>query len=151
MISGCEDRQTSADVTNVDAFSLPDPAGRAGGACTSALLKVLYYMSRSNATLSFVDVLMNMRGILSEESFSQIPQLTSSRPLNVSDAFYIVPPSSTGTKRALLIGINYVGQKGELSGCHNDVLNMKEYLIEVLGFKEKNIVSQWAVAIIMLV
>ena len=39
MISGCEDSQTSADVSNVSAFSLPDPNGRAGGACTSALLK----------------------------------------------------------------------------------------------------------------
>jgi hypothetical protein len=28
MISGCEDHQTSADVSNVAAFQLPDPAGR---------------------------------------------------------------------------------------------------------------------------
>ena len=27
MISGCEDTQTSADVSNVQSFSLPDPAG----------------------------------------------------------------------------------------------------------------------------
>lgn len=39
MISGCEDKQTSADVSNVSSFSLPNPNGRAGGACTSALLK----------------------------------------------------------------------------------------------------------------
>jgi hypothetical protein len=39
MISGCEDAQTSADVSNVRDFSLPDPNGKAGGACTSALLK----------------------------------------------------------------------------------------------------------------
>ena len=38
MISGCEDSQTSADVSNVSQFSLPDPQGKAGGACTSALL-----------------------------------------------------------------------------------------------------------------
>jgi hypothetical protein len=25
-----------------------------------------------------------------------------------------------------MVGINYVGQNGELSGCHNDVLNMKK-------------------------
>ena len=42
MISGCEDSQTSADVSNVSEFSLPDPAGRAGGACTSTLLNILY-------------------------------------------------------------------------------------------------------------
>ncbi len=34
MISGCEDSQTSADVSSVADFRLPDPAGRAGGACT---------------------------------------------------------------------------------------------------------------------
>jgi hypothetical protein len=32
MISGCEDKQTSADVSNVHSFQLPDPAGQAGGA-----------------------------------------------------------------------------------------------------------------------
>eukprot|EP00970_Alexandrium_tamarense_P012330 scaffold2857_cov275-Alexandrium_tamarense.AAC.3 len=42
MISGCADHQTSADVSNVSSFQLPDPAGRAGGALTSTLLKVLY-------------------------------------------------------------------------------------------------------------
>jgi len=42
MISGCEDSQTSADVSNVSSFSLPDPNGRAGGACTSALLKGMW-------------------------------------------------------------------------------------------------------------
>lgn len=27
MISGCQDKQTSADVSNVSSFQLPDPAG----------------------------------------------------------------------------------------------------------------------------
>ena len=43
MFSGCRDSQTSADLTNVDAlFRGPQPAGRsaAGGACTTAFLKV---------------------------------------------------------------------------------------------------------------
>ncbi len=39
------------------------------------------------------------------------------------------------TKRALLIGINYFGQNGQLSGCHNDVDNMKNYL-KSCGFTE---------------
>jgi len=30
MISGCQDSQTSADVSNVATFQLPDPNGRAG-------------------------------------------------------------------------------------------------------------------------
>jgi hypothetical protein len=29
---------------------------------------------------------------------------------------------------------------GELSGCHNDVLNMKKYIMDVHGFEEDNIV-----------
>jgi hypothetical protein len=32
---------------------------------------------------------------------------------------HIVPPGSTGRRRAVLIGINYTGQQGQLSGCHN--------------------------------
>ena len=59
--------------------------------------------------------------------------------MDVSQKFYIVPPNCQGTKRAVLIGINYVNQQGELSGCHNDCLNMKDYIMNVWGFKEENI------------
>ena len=41
-----------------------------------------------------------------------------------------------GKSRALLIGINYVGQKGELRGCHADVKNVKAYLESTGLFKE---------------
>jgi hypothetical protein len=41
-------------------------------------------------------------------------------------------------KKALLIGINYIGQNGELRGCINDTNNIKVILVK-LGFKEKNI------------
>ena len=61
-----------------------------------------------------------MREILAKSKYSQVPQLTSSRQLDVHSPFEIVPAGSTGTKRAVMIGINYVGQQGELSGCHND-------------------------------
>ena len=37
----------------------------------------------------------------------------------------------------LTVGINYVGQQGQLSGCHNDVGNIKKYLIEHQGFREQ--------------
>ena len=53
---------------------------------------------------------------------------------------HIVPPGSTGRRRALLIGINYVGQQGQLSGCHNDVNNIKRYLIREQGFNESEMV-----------
>ena len=40
-----------------------------------------------------------------------------------------------GNKKALLIGINYFGQRGELRGCINDVNNIKS-LIQSRGFMD---------------
>lgn len=140
MISGCQDVQTSADVSNVSTFRLPDPAGKAGGACTSALLKVLYeeHCAPTN-DLTFVEVLTDMRDILDSKGFSQIPQLSSSMDIDVNENFGFGGDGEGAVKRALLIGINYVGQNGELSGCHNDVLNIKEYIMDIHGFQEENI------------
>ncbi|CAB9516074.1 Metacaspase-1 [Seminavis robusta] len=139
LISGCRDEQTSADVSNVADFKLPDPSGKAGGACTSAMLQVLYAdHTDTSEDLTFEEVILKIRDNLSE-NFSQIPQLSSSRNMNVNEKFHIVPDEFEGTKRAVMIGINYVGQDGELSGCHNDVNNMMEYLLEVHGFEHENI------------
>ncbi len=46
----------------------------------------------------------------------------------------------TGRRKALLIGINYFGQKGELRGCINDVKNMSSYLFENFGYKREDMV-----------
>lgn len=54
--------------------------------------------------------------------------MSSSRQLNLDEAFTVGVPAAGGKKRALLIGINYGGQKGELRGCHNDVDSMLKYL-----------------------
>jgi len=140
MISGCQDAQTSADVSNVDGFQLPDPAGREGGACTSSLLKVLYEdASDAKLDLTFVELLTEMRDVLSEKGFDQIPQLTSSVKVDVNEKFGFGGDGDGATKRALLVGINYVGMQGELSGCHNDVINIKDYIMDVHGFLEENI------------
>jgi len=139
MISGCEDKQTSADVSNVGSFKLPDPNGRAGGACTAAFLNVVYADQRKpDDDLSFQDVLTSMREVLSTKAFEQIPQLSSSRAMNIETRFDVTPDDFSGTKRAVLIGINYVGQQGELSGCHNDVLNINDYLKDVHDFEDSN-------------
>jgi hypothetical protein len=107
MISGSEDKQTSADVFNVGTFELPDPAGKAGGACTSTLLKVL---NEHSGSLSWIDLLHRMRDVLSQKGFDQNPQLSASRMLNANDPFEIVPQNTlSGARRAILIGINYVG------------------------------------------
>ena len=80
--------------------------------------------------MSFVHVLDSMREILLTKGYSQIPQLSSSRKLRLAvDTFSVTHPhhSPESTRRALLIGINYVGQTGELRGCHNDVECMKRW------------------------
>ncbi|KNG80239.1 metacaspase-1A, partial [Aspergillus nomiae NRRL 13137] len=46
----------------------------------------------------------------------------------------------TGTRKALLIGINYFNQKGQLRGCINDVKNMSTYLHENFGYPRDNMV-----------
>lgn len=57
---------------------------------------------------------------------------SSMNPIDVNTKFDLVPDTATGTKRAVMIGINYVGDSpGELSGCWNDVLNMKKYIMDV--------------------
>ena len=91
-----------------------------------------------------MDVLRQMRDVLEGRGFEQVPQLTSSRMIDVHDPFAITPTGGSfkyksNTKRALLIGINYTGQKGQLSGCHNDVHNVAKYLMEEEGFRKENV------------
>lgn len=140
MFSGCRDEQTSCDVSNIDEFSLPDPAGRAGGALTSAMLNVLYADEQKlEDDLTYQEVLLKVRETLAE-GYEQIPQLSSSRPMSMAETFDLVPSDCPGTKRAVLVGINYVGSCAELSGCHNDVHNMVKYIKDVHGFEDENIV-----------
>ena len=103
---------------------------------------VLYGAGRGKADtgMTFVQILKKMRTILQSGKYTQIPQLTSSRRLSKSNNFYLVPPTTEGTKRAVLIGINYTGQSGELSGCQNDCQNIRDYLMNVCGLEEDNIV-----------
>jgi len=55
-----------------------------------------------------------MREVLKAGSYQQIPQLSSSRQVDVNQKFEIVPSGCSGRRRAVLIGINYVGQQGEV-------------------------------------
>ena len=112
-ISGCRDSETSADVANVtNTFKLPNPKGKGGGACTSALLEILYENKHeTDEEFSFKDVLMRMRQILHTKDFKQIPQLSSSRQLDIETKFDITHPGYNGKRRAVMIGINYVHEK----------------------------------------
>ncbi|TEB21719.1 hypothetical protein FA13DRAFT_96360 [Coprinellus micaceus] len=59
----------------------------------------------------------------------------------IRNYFKVLPPSPhvcrshcSGRKRAVCIGINYIGQKHELQGCANDARNMREFLIQKYHF-----------------
>lgn len=43
-------------------------------------------------------------------------------------------------RKALLIGINYRNTESELNGCINDVLNIKQILIDKFGYVEEDII-----------
>ncbi|KAI0926150.1 Ca(2+)-dependent cysteine protease [Taiwanofungus camphoratus] len=46
----------------------------------------------------------------------------------------------TGRKKALCIGINYVGQDAELKGCINDAHNVRRFLCSEYGYQDDDIV-----------
>ncbi|KAK0207223.1 caspase domain-containing protein [Armillaria fumosa] len=46
----------------------------------------------------------------------------------------------TGRKKALCIGINYLGQRHELRGCINDARHIRDFLIRFWGYKGEDIV-----------
>lgn len=133
MISSSEDHQQSEEAYNTGSFELPNPAGKQGGACTSAFLQQQYENGNQQ---TWVETLQQMRAVLKGMGFQQSPTLSSSRRIRAESPMQIVPPGS-GRRRALLIGINYVGQKGELKACHNDCNNVREYLENVHGFRQE--------------
>jgi len=79
-ISGCLDIQTSAD-----AYGL-EKAGEFSGAMTSSLL---YALEKNNYTITCIELLNEMRNYLQTKSFSQIPQLCSSKPIKDKTYFCI--------------------------------------------------------------
>jgi len=96
----------------------------------------VYHELTVNITLHICSFLIIFSG------FDQVPQLTSSRLIDVNEPLTIINKTNPvyGTRRAVLIGICYCGQDGELSGCHNDVHQIKKYLMETQGFEEQNMI-----------
>ncbi|CAI4219307.1 unnamed protein product [Parascedosporium putredinis] len=60
----------------------------------------------------------------------------SRRPSNYSYQY----SNCTGKRKALLIGINYFRQKGELRGCINDVRNLSAFLMNKNRFRREDMV-----------
>jgi len=81
---------------------------------------------------------------------SQPPQSPKSQSYNMpavnsAPVFYQPPTqyykdhkisSCQGNKKALLIGINYLGKSAQLNGCINDANNMKHFLTTKFGFSD---------------
>ena len=106
------------------------------------MLSVIYKEEKPSAkNLSFVDVFLRARKVVKAKGFEQIPQLSSSRNIDVNQPFDLMSNkhANKGTRYAVLIGINYTTHKqGQLSGCWNDVHNIKKYIMDVGKFKSSN-------------
>ncbi|KXS14033.1 hypothetical protein M427DRAFT_124577 [Gonapodya prolifera JEL478] len=48
---------------------------------------------------------------------------------------------SPGKKKALFVGINYIGSSAQLAGCLNDVKNIKSWVLSNYDFEEKNVLT----------
>jgi hypothetical protein len=124
---------------------LPDPKGKSGGACTSALLQTLWQDTDEEddddepVRYTWLETIESMKEKVADLGLTQQPQLLTSRPINaVDEEACIVPPYCEGVKRALLMGVNYAGQRNKLSSCHSDVRNMKQFLMQVHGLQREN-------------
>lgn len=142
MIAGCKDNQTSADISDVselrDGAAATSGTGgnTSGGATTHALLGLLEGRREGAADesvepLTWVSLLESLRVKL--KAFEQIPQISCSRQMDVANEHFSVfnPRREVGKSKAkaLLIGINYLGQDFELQGCVNDVLAVEAFLL----------------------
>jgi len=74
--SGCRDNQTSADakINNVST-----------GAMSYALITVL----SQNREYSYTELLTEIRKIMKQKNFKQIPQLSTSHPMNMNEKFFM--------------------------------------------------------------
>jgi len=54
--------------------------------------------------------------------------------------FQFAYSNCTGRRKALLVGINYMGSRNELRGCINDVRNMSNFLAERYGYRWEDMV-----------
>lgn len=82
---------------------------------------------RGESSLSWADLLRKMKLEMADMKFNQVPTLTTSKQLNINEAFTLVPESfnkSQGRKRSLLIGCNYNGNS-QLKASHDDIRSMK--------------------------
>ena len=68
------------------------------------------------------------------------PQQQQSFGAGAPSSYSFQYSACTGRRKALLIGINYFNQKGQLRGCINDVKNMSTYLNGNFGYAREDMV-----------
>lgn len=69
------------------------------------------------------------------------PQNTQTFGQGAPNGYTFQYSNCTGRRKALLIGINYFNQRGQLRGCINDVKNMSTYLNGHFGYKREDMVT----------
>jgi len=93
-----------------------------------------------DCSIPWNSLLRKMKAEMKDIEYAQIPKVTSSRKLDLSKPFSLVPENfdpNVGKKRSLLIGCNYRNVPGaELKASHDDVRSMKDYIVNVHGFPE---------------
>lgn len=142
IISGSRDDQTNLKVYNVGDKGLPVKSGRVGGKLTKAFVSAVSSSSSSSSSMSYQQLLQRMSQSIQQESYSQVPQLSSSRRIQVKhSATDLLTSGGGGKKRALLIGINYTaaGEEGALKYSHKNVERIKSHLLDTRQFSNKNI------------
>lgn len=95
----------------------------------------------AGASLSWQTLIRRMKEEMENQGYEQIPVLTSSRQFDLSEPVHLLPPNfdhKLNRKFALLVGCNYKGRFGELRNSHNDIKVMKDYIVNVHGFPEKD-------------
>lgn len=94
--------------------------------CTSAFLKALQH----DPSATWISVVEKMKKACEECKFQHVPHLSSTRVLDLDMKIEFSPVRNGASKRAILVGITHAGQDEimELSSCHKEVDNMKQYL-----------------------
>eukprot|EP00953_Heterococcus_sp_UTEX-ZZ885_P027629 14802-Heterococcus_DN1.PRE.3 len=123
------------------------------GACTTTFLSTAA-VTEPEKSHTWIELLDEMQTKLSGLGFEQVPQLSTSKQIDLNEPFSIMKPGSTKHK-ALIIAvvsnttvlsrymryyasINYTYQDSELNGRHNDALNMRHYAMRS-GYSADNV------------
>lgn len=117
-------------------------AGESGSVCVSAFLQQQYAKQDKREEDLSVATLLEIRKSLRDNRFQQTPVMSCSRPIRSSTKLNIsLGANRGGTRRAILIGINYSGQHGhELKSSHYDACRLANMLVDCHGYSRENIV-----------